>query len=413
MSYKGKYWMFTTNDTDLVLKAGKDIAFTIEQPEEPPGVGWHRQCYVEFTQRMRAKAAGETIGIPQTKKGDKTATGKFYRLDPRMGTKEQAMAYCSSAVYCHNCNQGDHAECLEQMDWQWSYVWSAIDHAKCPKRKEKGKVGACSITGKPEIEGTGCKAGQGSQQQLILDAIKSGISRKQINEEFAGYCARYHAWVDKQFTYFAPVRKWMPDVYWLHGDAGTDKSRMARAVFSGSCYCKPPDTKWFDGYDGQEVLILNDLRKSTFTYSYLLDLLDRYEFRVEVKGGYVPLLAKVIIITCSKPHEILWAELGGTENENIGQLTRRIKKQFNVSTATDAQKSQLVHMMRKSVQHLMNSENWDTEDKYGEWDGHSEIPQPMLSQLKAIDDSTGPAVKKRRICESVPTETLADAFAGA
>ena len=100
---------------------------------------------------------------------------------------------------------------------------------------------------------------------------------------------------------------------------------MARAALAKSCERKPPDSKWFDGYDGQEVLILNDLRKSTFTFSYLLDLLDRYEFRVEVKNGYAPMLAKVIVVTCSKSHAELWAELGGTTNENLGQLTRRFR----------------------------------------------------------------------------------------
>eukprot|EP00969_Alexandrium_andersonii_P286488 12664453-Alexandrium_andersonii.AAC.1 len=72
-------------------------------------------------------------------------------------------------------------------------------------------------------------------------------------------------------------------VFWLWGAAGTDKSRLAKAVMRGA-YIKPPDTRWFDGYDGQEVCILNDLRKGTFTFNYLLELLDRYPFQVEIKG---------------------------------------------------------------------------------------------------------------------------------
>ena len=81
-------------------------------------------------------------------------------------------------------------------------------------------------------------------------------------------------------------------------------------MLGGSCFCKPSGAEWFDGYDGREVLILDDLRKSTFTFSYLLDVLDRYEFGVEVKGGYVPMLAKVMIITCNQSHEDSWGTAG-------------------------------------------------------------------------------------------------------
>ena len=187
----------------------------------------------------------------------------------------------------------------------------------------------------------------------------------------------------------------MPDVYWLWGDAGADKSRMARAVLATNTYCKPPDSKWFDGYDGQEVLILNELRKSTFTYSYLLDMLDRYEFRVEVKGGDVPLLAKVIIITCSKAHATLWAELGGTANENLQQLTRRIRQEMHVSSASLSDKKRMVDTMRQSVLRLRDKSNHDAEDVYGQWDGEA-APETLVPGLDDVDTTEPPPAKKAR-----------------
>ena len=149
-----------------------------------------------------------------------------------------------------------------------------------------------------------------------MEDAKAGVSIMQIRRVHADAYTRFHGGVDKVVQAHRPQRKWMPRVYWLWGEAGANKSRMAHAVLKGDTFFKPPDTRWFDGYDGNDVLVLNDLRKNTFTFSYLLDLLDRYDFQVEVKGGYVSMLAKVIVITCSKSHAGLWAELGGTFNEN-------------------------------------------------------------------------------------------------
>ena len=290
----------------------------------------------------------------------------------------------------------DHEDCVLSKDKK-SKEWDALNgeyimitkHHKGDKALEaKGKCGDTLIVGLAQTRGSTTVHGTGAQQEKLLADIKAGKGRKYIFEEYASYCERYHAWVDKAFTLHAPLRRWMPAVYWIHGASGLDKSRMAKAVCARDSYCKLPDTKWFDGYDGQGVLILNDLRKSTFTYSYMLELLDRYEFRVEVKGAVVPLLAKVIIITCSKSHEDLWAELGGTENERIDQLTRRIKEEFHITNETQVYECQrLVHRMRVDYRDLKKPENWDVEEKYDDWDGEAELEEPHSKKLKVRDDT--------------------------
>jgi hypothetical protein len=377
-------WMVTTNDPNWELKVGADVQFFAWQPEEPPGVGWHRQCYVEFVKRLGGKGVSVALGQPALKKGEKTEY--FYRNEPRNGSQESALAYCTSEKYCHDCHQGDHNGMT--MTYDWSYTFDESEHTEHATFKIKGRVGQTVVEGTP-MTGRGGKrsgAGQGDQQQKLLADIKAGKGRKYIFEEYVTYCERYHAWVDKAFTLFAPVRKWAPAVYWIWGACGTDKSRLARALCVSDCYCKPPDSRWFDGYDGQSVLILNDLRKSTFTYSYLLDLLDRYEFRVEVKGGYTPMLAKVVVITCSKSHATLWRELGGAENECLGQLTRRITEEFELPADDDA-KRRLLHRMRRSMARLKDEESWDEEAKYGDWDGEEPVPAPPMKKLKVSDDS--------------------------
>ena len=117
-----------------------------------------------------------------------------------------------------------------------------------------------------------------------MDDAKAVMSIMEIRRIHADAYTRFHGGVDKVVQAYRPQRKWMPRVFWLWGEAGVNKSRMAHAVLKGGTYFKPPDTKWFDGYDGGDVLVLNDVRKTPFTFSYLLDLLDRYDFQVEVKG---------------------------------------------------------------------------------------------------------------------------------
>ena len=393
-----KYWMCTTTDNTVKPVVNDKVVYYQAQPENV--THWHQHIYAEFAERVGMRECMDALGMKKTSKGSKV--GYSYRAEPRRGTKAQAQMYCASKWFCGTCHVGDAKEL--QQDGKFGDVeydaecdtkcriangpWK--DHSECPGYKLKGKIGEVQILGTPVEEGRGGKR-EGSicdQREQVLATIKAGKPRQYVLETYGAYCQQFMNYVNQQFTLAAPVRRWMPHVYWLHGDAGCDKSRMARAVLAKSCYCKPPDSKWFDGYDGQEVLILNDLRKSTFTFSYLLDLLDRYEFRVEVKNGYAPMLAKVIVVTCSKSHAELWAELGGTTNENLGQLTRRIKHEMDVGNATDNDKKRMVERMRMSILTLRDECNWDVEDKYGEWDGEEQAPAISdPNRLKEADES--------------------------
>lgn len=57
------------------------------------------------------------------------------------------------------------------------------------------------------------------------------------------------------------------------------------------------NTKWWDGYDKQEFVILDDFRGSQMQFNELLRLLDRYQHRVEFKGGSRQFDSPNIIIT--------------------------------------------------------------------------------------------------------------------
>ena len=84
-------------------------------------------------------------------------------------------------------------------------------------------------------------------------------------------------------------------------------------------YYKSPG-KWWCGYQGEDTVVLDDYRADWCTYGVLLRWADRYPCLIETKGGTIPLLCKLIIITtCKTPQETF-------PNKYDRQLERRISE---------------------------------------------------------------------------------------
>jgi len=101
---------------------------------------------------------------------------------------------------------------------------------------------------------------------------------------------------------------------------------------------------WWDGYHGQEAVLLNEYRKSkTDSFCQLLSIMEGFPADQQVKGGYTPVRIKRLIITCPNPPRRI--RVNGTEYrgeyetqdrydqahelkewENIDQVIERIKE---------------------------------------------------------------------------------------
>lgn len=119
-----------------------------------------------------------------------------------------------------------------------------------------------------------------------------------------------------------------PKVFWIYGPTGVGKTRSALEFGTAHAgedgvWMSSGSLKWFDGYDGQQVAVFDDLRTKHVEFSMLLRLLDRYPLRVEIKGGYVQWIPEVIIVTAPMTPEMMW---NLRRNEDIQQLTRRITR---------------------------------------------------------------------------------------
>lgn len=119
-------------------------------------------------------------------------------------------------------------------------------------------------------------------------------------------------------------RTWMTEGIWLHGKTGSGKSHAAFQGYNPEeYYIWNDDNGWWDGYKGQEIVIINDFR-GQIKYGELLNLIDKWPHSVPRRNHEPwPFLAKKVIITSSlKPQEV-YNNL--YENDKIDQLLRRLQ----------------------------------------------------------------------------------------
>lgn len=104
-----------------------------------------------------------------------------------------------------------------------------------------------------------------------------------------------------------------------YGPTGTGKSHRAFTEAPGA-YVKNPNVKWWDGYQGEDAVIIDEF-SGLIDITYLLRWIDRYPCMVENKGGAIVLNARRFFIT-SNIHPDEWYP--NAKDAHKTALSRRI-----------------------------------------------------------------------------------------
>ena len=88
-----------------------------------------------------------------------------------------------------------------------------------------------------------------------------------------------------------------------------------------NAYIKDASSHWWDGYNGEEVVIIDDLDKYHVKLGYYLKVWgDHYPFPAQIKGGQMMARPKKIIITSNYHPREIW-----TDSQTVEPIARRFK----------------------------------------------------------------------------------------
>jgi len=94
---------------------------------------------------------------------------------------------------------------------------------------------------------------------------------------------------------------------WLHGPSDVGKSHTARTENPG--FYEKMLNKWWDQYEGEDVVLIDDVDKSCeFLGQFLKRWADKYSFRVEIKNHSVLIRPKKIIVTSQYLPSQIWRD---------------------------------------------------------------------------------------------------------
>nr|UBJ25968.1 replication-associated protein [Red panda feces-associated circular DNA virus 7] len=252
---RAKHWCFTLNNPQewpIDFTTWSGVSYAVHQREHGSTGTPHLQGYVEFAQRQRLTQVRRLL--------------RGAHWETRQGPRENAREYCM---------------------------------------KEEGRLEG------PWEYGEFSSQTQGRRTDLlqVKTLLDTGAKESEVaSEHFEVWCRYYRAFREyRRLT--VPNRDWKSTVHVLYGPTGTGKSRWAAEQFPGA-YWKQR-SNWWDGYEGQEVVCIDEFY-GWLPFDVMLRLLDRYPLLVETKGGQTSFQAKTIIITTNqKPHK--WYKNGNWE----------------------------------------------------------------------------------------------------
>ena len=211
----------------------------------------------------------------------------------------------------------------------------------CKKGTEhtRPKEGWRAFFDKPNTKWNGLEWGtishQGKRTDIdeVVEDIQNGATMREVARAHPAQVVKYHRGLQVLRSLLLEPRNLpaMPEVIVLWGVTGTGKTHRAFHHFWPDIphhVWRASSGAWFDGYDGQDKLILEEFR-GQMKYEDLLGLLDKREFNAPVKGGFIQMQASKFVITSPLHPRDWYTDLA--LGDHFDQLWRRITTCFELT----------------------------------------------------------------------------------
>lgn len=269
---KSKHWCFTINNYTCILTEMPpipDLVYVVYQEEIGEKGTPHLQGYLQFSAQKRGAWVTNQVEALHLRKGKP-------HTEAARGSDEDNEAYCT---------------------------------------KEDGRLGGPYRFG--ERQAIAGKKGGRSDLIAVKRDLDNGMSMRDVSKKHFGDFIRYARGLKEYKRLNTAPRDGPPEVVVYCGPSGTGKSMAALAENPGA-YWFPPGGNWWDDYDGEHTVIVDEMYGHRLPFTFLLQLLDRYPLKVQTKGGFVEMTAKKFVFTTNqepedwydgeKTHQASWAE---------------------------------------------------------------------------------------------------------
>lgn len=307
-----KTWMEHVKE---VFERLENIRYIVGQEELTPETKrWHLQIYVQFTKRCQS--------LKKAKEWCCTTSN----VDIAFGSDQHNENYCSKdEALIEKLIEEAETTMLKNKFRDWRKKGLRIPGTKVFRWGTRADIKAKTST-RVDLE-------------AVQKALEAGGQMYQVAKENFPTWIKYHRAFDKYKSMCdkrnSPhFREVSIEVIW--GDAGAGKSRRAmekalkkaRDDYAGDYYRPVINTQgkmWFDGYEGEKTIILDDFYGQC-RFSWMLKLLDGQRMQVEVKGGMVWAQWDRIIITSNSHPDDWWNNYSSIPKRSLPGFRRRVKK---------------------------------------------------------------------------------------
>lgn len=295
-------------DSNSITKRSRNWTFTIHDPQDLPDFVTNKvlaelsavKYYVIGTETCPNTGRKHWQGFLQAENSIRFAQVKKILVceHTKAHIEVGKTSAWSNMLYCKKGEQS-------KEEWE-SLHETGPNYGKNAQVQEKGEAPS-----NPKRKGDAGGAATKAKWTNIVHLAKKGRMDEIAEEAPHAYVQCYRTL--KQIGADSMVAKDLEkmDNYWFYGKSGVGKSKLARMRFP-DYYVKNSvldGMKWWDGYRGQETVIVEDISEFSPKFVDCLKIWsDEYPFMAEYKGGSFLIRPKRIVVTSQYTIEEIWKD---------------------------------------------------------------------------------------------------------